>query len=253
MKAMKTKTAWVGVGLWLAASIAWGAQGLWLGEDDRVAVVAKSAGTEWAEAAGVLLECAELEIPLAVFHGALTEDERAVEMEALPPENGALEETGAGFEALAERLADFDPSHVILTGWKKGEGFPPGVAEALDETPALILQAVGSRGDYTMSLADFQKQMRNVMLPAFGLAPSKKGVEHFLKLEADEIAVAEAEEEEPIPAEPAVSAEAPWEDSVVEEAVQSESAGKGGLKLKPRTKLPSAPNPKAWYDMPASW
>lgn len=254
MGTMKTKKAWVGVGLWLAASIAWGAQGLWLGEDDRVAVVAKSAGAEWAEAAGVLLECAELEIPLAVFHGALTEGERAAELDALSQgeESGAIEETGAGFEALAERLADFDPSHVILAGWKKGDGFPPGIAEALDETPALILQSVGSRGDYTMSLADFQKQMRDVMLPSFGLAPSKKGVEHFVKLEADEIAVAEAEEK-PVPAEPVATAEVPREDPIAAEAVLSESAGKGDLRLKPRTKLPTAPKPKAWYEMPASW
>lgn len=259
VRAMKTKTGWLGVGLWLAAGMAWGAQGLWLGEDDRVAVVAKTAGAEWAEAAGVLLECAELEIPLAVFHGALTDEERAVETDALPPgegESGMLEETGAGFEGLAERLADFDPSHVILAGWKKGEGVPAGVAEALEETPALILQAVGSRGDYTMSLADFQKQMRDVILPSFGMAPSKKGVEHFLKLEADGISVAEAAGEgEPGSAEPAASAEAPrTEEGPVEaEAVRSESAGKGGLKLKPRTKLPTAPKPKAWYEMPASW
>lgn len=254
METMKTKNTWVGVGLWLAASIAWGAQGLWLGEDDRVAVVARSAGAEWAEAAGVLLECAELEIPLAVFHGVLTEEERAAEMDALPQGegSGAVEETGPGFENLSERLADFDPSHVILAGWKKGEGFPVGIAEALDETPALILQAVGSRGDYTMSLADFQKQMRDVMLPSFGLVPSKKGVEHFVKLEADEIAVAEAEEK-PVPAEPVATAEVPREDPIAAEAVPSESAGKGDLRLKPRTKLPTAPKPKAWYEMPASW
>lgn len=254
--AMKTKTGWLGVGLWLAASIAWGAQGLWLGEDDRVAVVAKSAGAEWAEAAGVLLECSELEIPLAVFHGALTESELAAEMEALPPqggESGPVEETGAGFEALAERLADFDPSHVILAGWKKGEGFPVGVAEALEETPALILQAVGSKGDYTMSLADFQKQMRDVMLPSFGLAPSKKGVEHYRRVEVDEISVAEADEEDAAAAEPVVFADMAAEAESEAEAVRSESLGKGGLKLKPRTKLPSAPKPKAWYEMPATW
>lgn len=256
MATMKTKTGWLGVGLWLAASMAWGAQGLWLGEDDRVAVVAKTAGAEWAEAAGVLLECTELEIPMAVFHGVLTDEERAAEMDALPPgegETGMLEETGAGFEGLAERMAEFDPSHVILAGWKKGEGFPAGVAEALDETPALILQAVGSKGDYTMSLADFQKQMRDVILPSFGMAPSKKGVDHFRRLAADEISVAEADREDAAPEEPVAFADEAAEAGREAEAGQRESTGKGGLKLKPRTKLPAAPKPKAWYEMPATW
>jgi hypothetical protein len=256
MATMKTNSAWLGVGLWLAASIAWGAQGLWLGEDDRVAVVVKSAGAEWATAAGVLLECTELDIPLTVFHGALTEAERAAEMDAFPSqdgESGTVEETGAGFEALAGRLADFDPSHVILAGWEKGEGFPVGVAEALDETPAMILQTVDARGDYTMSLADFQREMRNVILPAFGLEPSNKGVDRFRRVEADEIVVAEADAEVSVPREPATfdgrGKEAPAE---VEE-VRSKPEGKGVSKLKPRTKLPAAPKPKAWYEMPASW
>ena len=253
---MKTKTAWFGVLLWLAASLAWGAQGLWLGEDDRVAVVAKSAGAEWAEAAGVLQECAELDIPLAVFHGVLTDGERAAVAEALAAKDGenvSVEETGADFEALPERLADFDPSHVVLAGWEKGEGFPAGVAEALDETPAMILQAVGSRGDYTMSLADFQREMRNVMLPSFGLAPSKKGADHFRRLEADDIAVAEAETEASAPAEPTVDAGGAAASSSPAEENREELPGKGVAKLKPRTKLPAAPKPKAWYDMPATW
>lgn len=229
---------------------------MWLGEDDRVAVVARSAGAEWADAAGVLLECAELDIPLAVFHGVLTDEERAAETEARVAnegENVVFEETGADFEALPERLADFDPSHVVLSGWKQGEGFPVGIADALDETPALILQAVDARGDYTMSLADFQREMRDVMLPSFGLPPSKKGVDHFLQLQTDDIAVAEAEERDSAAEEPMASAETLPEDSRGAEPIRSESAGRGDMKLKPRTKLPTAPKPKAWYDMPASW
>lgn len=261
MKTMKTKYAWLGVGLWMLAATAWGAEGLWLGQDDRVAVVAKSAGTEWAEAAGVLLECAELDIPLAVFHGALTEEERAAETEAIPPEGeGMVEETGAGFEALGERLADFDPSHVILTGWKPGEGIPRGVAEALEETPAMILQSVGSKGDYTMSLADFQKEVRNMMLPSFGLAPSKRGVEHFRRTTADDLAEAAEEEAveaegKPAPSAPESAVAFPGTEEVwgAAEPVGGGTEARGAAKLKPRTKLPDAPKPKAWFDMPAGW
>ena len=177
----------IGLGLLAAVSAAQGAKGLWLGEDDRVAVVAKSAGAEWAAAAGVLMECAELEIPLAVFHGRLTAGERAATEEAFPGESegDAVVETGPQFEGLGERLESFDPSHVILAGWKAGEGVPPGVAEALEETPATILLAGVKRGDYEMALAEFQTEVRNEVLPTFGLSPSKKSTEFFREVSAD--------------------------------------------------------------------
>ncbi len=255
MRSMKAKRTWLGVGIWMAAAIAWGAEGLWLGSDDRVAVVSKSAGAEWAEAAGVLLECVELEIPLAVFHGVLTEEERAAEMEAFPvegEEDERVRETGADFETLGAQLADFDPSHVILAGWKAGEGIPFGLAEALEETPAMILQTVASKGDYTMSLADFQREMRNLLLPAFGLAASRKSAEHFRRMKADDFSTP-AEEEKPVP-EVSDRSVAPGQERRVEEEGPRESLERRReVNLKPRTKLPDAAKPTSWFDRPASW
>ena len=255
MRGMKAKRTWLGVGLWMAAAIAWGSEGLWLGSDDRVAVVSKSAGAEWAEAAGVLLECAELDIPLAVFHGVLTEEERAAEMEAFPvegEEDGRVRETGAYFETLGAQLADFDPSHVILAGWKAGEGVPVGLAEALEETPAMILQAVGSKGDYTMSLADFQRELRDVLLPAFGLDASRKSVEHFLTVNVDDI-ILSAGEAHSAPEEVAATSEVPEEENRAAGGGEREPSGRGKAKLKPRTKLPDIPKSPSWYDRPVSW
>jgi hypothetical protein len=251
---MKAKLSWIGFGLLAAVAAAQGAEGLWLGEDDRVAVVAKTAGAEWAEASGVLMECAELEIPLALFHGTLTEEEREATEAAFPgePGMGEVTETGARFEGLGERLEVFDPSHVILAGWKAGEGVPPGVAEALEETPATILLAGVKRGDCEMALADFQKEVRDAVLPSFGLAPSRKSVEYFRVAEADEIPVAA---DEPAAAEPAgrpTAPSAPAEERVEPETARAETGGVPA-KLRPRTSLPSAPRAKAWFEMPAGW
>lgn len=255
---MKTSMFWFGCGVGLAvAGAAWGAEGLWLGEDDRVAVVSRAAGEEWVSAAGVLQECAAMEIPFAVFYGTLGEGERAAVAEAAAEgewPDGTEVETGAGFERLGESLAAFDPSYVFVAGWAAGEGIPAGVAEALEESPAQVLAGVAGGGEVETTLADFQRKSRDQMLGLFGKHGGGGAVESFRRWRAEDYPVAEAG------ASGGTGAPAVEEESAVEEGAAAVDANvgrveeaAGTMRLRPRTRLPAAPKAKSLFEQPVKW
>lgn len=260
MNAMKTTMVLIGLGVGLAAAVAAsGAEGLWLGEDDRVAVVARQAGEEWASAAGVLQECAAMEIPFAVFYGALGAGEQeAVADAALEGEwpEGTAVETGAGFEGLGERLAEFDPSHVFVAGWAAGEGMPAGVVAALEESPALVLAAVSAGGEVETTLADFQRESRNRILGLFGKQGDTGTVESFRQWRAEEFPASEADaavvvEESGMPeAEVSPVGEGMWANGANPGRVEE---GAGGMRLRPRIRLPEAPKATSVFERPVKW
>ncbi len=252
------------------------AEPLWLGDDgDSVAVLALVPGDEMVYAAGVLLECLDLDLPAHVYFFAddpsarLAADEAAEALadaagtDAAPPLTFLADPT----TELPARLAAQHPTYLIVSPEFVDPASP--LPDALAAIPdALPLAAIPpddpAPADYEFELVDTQLEAKTAALEPYGLSDPAP-VERFARVN---LAPRTARQPAPGTAEP-IYAPPPAENTAIfapapapapapiEPATPAQNAPaptKNTRHLVPRASLPALPPPRpSGLDAPVVW
>ena len=247
------------------------AEPLWLGDDgDSVAILALVPGDEMVYAAGILLECLDLDVPAHVYFFAdspsarLAADEAA---EALADAAGSdsalpitfLRDPVAELPAL---LAAQHPTYLIVSPElvDSASPLPDALAAAPDALPLAALPASDpAPADYEFERVDTQLDAKTAALEPYGLdepAPVERFVRVTLAPRSSRQTAAppSAPVFAPPTAEtPAVFAPAPLEPAVPAPDAQP-APQKPNRHLVPRASLPALPPPRpTGLDAPVVW
>lgn len=239
------------VALWCGTALAEPEPWL-LGDDgDRVAVVAARPGEEAAHCAGLLQECAGLDVPVQVFF--LSGNARDRDNAALAAEEFGLSPDAcdflAGADELSALLAAFMPTHVVVASPGNETlaalelAFPdPGRA------PVVLLPVPPGDPEAALALTlpPYQLDARASAAAIYSRAAPRGDTENYATLEIDDLAEVELTPGGEEPDESEYSGYSEYSEGAGKEVAPAPppAAPAGGALLRPRTRLPSQPKPK---------